>query len=271
MLPLFLWEVGRGLTTNDTSLAGIVGAVHWRVKTPQNIEVGLFLQASSTKQLHILHKRFQPFFIYIHVSFLAPVFAHYCPATRMASNIFFCFEELSATIPDPGNEKSYHIKLEVRKIIDSNNTGTGWDMWDSSPGGYPFGLSPPPSNSGKWRFIRITAKSIIILVGTGILGRGTTQDIILKKKNHLHLWPTKKPWGPKRWTGWRFQPISKILVKLDICPQIEAKIKKYLKRPPSEVFFKPKKKTNQPAKARQAVPLPQLGCPVEEVNGLFHL
>ena len=102
MLPLFLWEVGRGLTTNDTSLAGIVGAVHWRVKTPQNIEVGLFLQASSTKQLHILHKRFQPFFIYIHVSFLAPVFAHYCPATRMASNIFFASKNFQQQYPTQG-------------------------------------------------------------------------------------------------------------------------------------------------------------------------
>ena len=38
---------------------------------------------------------------------------------------------------------------------------------------YFFGLSPHPSNSGKWRFIGIPyKKNVIILVVTGILGRG---------------------------------------------------------------------------------------------------
>ena len=42
-----------------------------------------------------------------------------------------------------------------------------------------FGLSPPPSNSGKWRFSSGSpTKNIIILVMTGILGRGTTQWMI---------------------------------------------------------------------------------------------
>ena len=109
--------------------------------------------------------------------------------------------------------KSCLLKQEVtlvsKSVAGNSYTVMGWEWrscigthkWSSEQSPSPFKLVmsliiwvvPPPINSGKWRFLGSPTKNVIILVVTGILGRGTTQLIITRVFDEgIPLWSLVK-------------------------------------------------------------------------------
>ena len=79
----------------------------------------------------------------------------------------------------------------------------------------------------------------------------------------------KKTLGAKKVNWLEVSTHLKNISQIGHLPQIEAKIKKYLKRPPSEVFFKPKKKPTNLQKPGRQFPCPNLDVLWRKLMGYF--
>ena len=127
MLPLPLWEAGRGNQWH------FFGRNFWsrtlEGENPSKYRGRFVSTGIHTKQLHILHRRFQPFFIYIHVShvsLLVPVFTTVLPPGWLQT--FFWLRKTVSNNTRPREREIISHQTGSSEHHGVKNAEMGWNM-----------------------------------------------------------------------------------------------------------------------------------------------